>query len=217
VNKFLSFLAIGLACTVTACTAETANEPAAPAAPPATEAAAPGPVAKPAPIADPLVDLTTSKGVITVRLYQKQAPITAGNFLDLVKRGFYKDMVFHRVVPGFVIQTGDPTGTGQGGFIDPKTNEERTIKLETSPELKHDAAGVLSMARTPDPDSASSQFYITLDATPNLDGGYAVFGRVVKGLDVVKKIQQGDKFISAKLVVPAKAKPAPAKPAATKP
>jgi cyclophilin family peptidyl-prolyl cis-trans isomerase len=153
---------------------------------------------------DPLVTLNTSKGAITIRVYQKEAPITAGNFLDLVKRGFYKNMVFHRVVPDFVVQTGDPTGTGQGGFIDPKTKQERTIKLETKPNLLHDGAGVVAMARTQDPNSASSQFYITLAATPFLDGQYAVFGRVEKGLDVVKKIAQGDKFISAKLVTPAK-------------
>jgi peptidyl-prolyl cis-trans isomerase B (cyclophilin B) len=164
---------------------------------------------------DPIVTLTTSKGVITIQVYKSEAPITAGNFLDLVKRGFYKNMVFHRVVPGFVIQTGDPLSNGSGGFTDPKTGAERTIKLETRPGLKHDAAGVVAMARSPDPDSASSQFYITLAPTHNLDGGYAVFGRVVKGLDVVKKIgakevnpQMGlprsafERLISAKMVGP---------------
>lgn len=205
-KKFLSLLAIGLACTVTACTAETpaktAEETAPP--PPAPEQTAAAPASfKPA-AEDPLVVLNTSKGPITIRVYKKEAPITAGNFLDLVKRGFYKNMVFHRVEPGFVVQTGDPTGTGMGGFTDPKTKQERTIKLETKPELKHDAAGVVAMARSSNPDSASSQFYITLGAAPFLDGGYAVFGRVEKGLDVVKKIQVGDKFTSAKMEAPAK-------------
>ena len=150
---------------------------------------------------DPSVTLTTSKGVITIQVYQKEAPITAGNFLDLVKRGFYKNMVFHRVEQNPpMVQTGDPLGNGTGGFIDPKTHRERTIPLETKPSLKHDAAGVVAMARAPEPNTASSQFYITTAPIPYLDGGYAVFGRVVKGLDVVMKIRKGDKFISAKLV-----------------
>lgn len=156
--------------------------------------------AKAAATPDPLVDLKTSKGDITIRVYKNEQPITAGNFLDLVKRGFYKNMTFHRVVPGFVIQTGDPKGTGEGGFIDPKTGRERNIKLEINPKFSHDAAGVVAMARTAVPDSASSQFYITLAPTQQLDSGYAIFGRVVKGLDVVKRIEQGDKFESAKLV-----------------
>ena len=204
-KKFLSLLAVGLAGALTACTAQPPAEPEKPAAPEPAAATA----FKPAP-EDPLVVLNTSKGPITIRVYKKEAPVTAGNFLDLVKRGFYKDMVFHRVVPEFVVQTGDPTGTGTGGFTDPKTGERRTIPLEVKPELKHDAAGVVAMARSQDPNSASSQFYITLDKTDFLDGGYAVFGRVEKGLDVVKKIEQGDKFTSAKLVTPP-AKPAPAK------
>ena len=149
---------------------------------------------------DPSVTLTTSKGVITIQVYQKEAPITAGNFLDLVKRGFYKNMVFHRVEPGFVVQTGDPLGNGTGGFIDPKTHSERTIALETKPSLKHDVAGVVAMARSQNPNSASSQFYITLGPASFLDNNYAVFGRVTSGLNVVKQIRVGDKFISAKLV-----------------
>jgi cyclophilin family peptidyl-prolyl cis-trans isomerase len=149
--------------------------------------------------ADPTVTLTTNKGVITIQVFKSQAPVTAGNFLDLVKRGFYKNMVFHRVVAGFVIQTGRK-GNDEIGFIDPATGKERTIKLETKPNLKHDAAGVVAMARTQDPNSASTQFYITLAPTPNLDGGYAVFGRVVKGLDVVMKIRKDDKLIGAKMV-----------------
>lgn len=158
---------------------------------------------------DPLVRLKTNKGDIDVRIYKAEAPITAGNFLDLVKRGFYKNFVFHRVEPGFVIQTGDPTGTGRGGFVDPKTGRERTIPLEKNPKLKHDVPGILAMARSNDPNSASSQFYITLGTPSFLDGGYAVFGRVEKGMDVVRRIERGDKFISATVIPPAK--PAPKK------
>jgi len=131
------------------------------------------------------VVIETNKGTIKFALYEKDAPITTRNFVSLVERKFYDGLKFHRVVPGFVIQGGDPNGDGSGG-------SGKTIKLEVSPKLKHDAAGVVAMARRPDPDSASCQFYITLAPTPNLDMGYAVFGRVTKGLDVVQKIQVGD-------------------------
>jgi cyclophilin family peptidyl-prolyl cis-trans isomerase len=92
-----------------------------------------------------------------------------------------------------VIQGGDPNGNGSGG-------SGKTINLEVSPKLKHDAAGVVAMARTRDPNSATSQFYITLAPTPNLDMGYAVFGRVVEGLDVVKKIHVGDVMKTVRIV-----------------
>ncbi len=90
-------------------------------------------------------------------------------------------------MPGFVIQGGDPDGTGTGG-------SGRTVKLEVSPALKHDAAGVLSMARSAQPDSASSQFYFTLAPAPHLDGGYAAFGRVTEGLDNVLALREGDRM-----------------------
>jgi len=122
-------------------------------------------------------------GTFKIELFADKAPNTVQNFIDLVQRGFYKDMIFHRVVAGFVIQTGDPTGTGRGG-------SEKTIKLEIHPDLQHDSAGVVGMARTQDPDSATSQFYITLAPTPKLDGKYAVFGKVIEGLDVVMAIGQ---------------------------
>ncbi|MCX6343516.1 MAG: peptidylprolyl isomerase [Armatimonadetes bacterium] len=137
--------------------------------------------------------IETSKGTIKFALYEKDAPITTANFIELANKKFYDGLKFHRVVPGFVIQGGDPNGNGSGG-------SGKTIKLETSPKLKHDAAGVVAMARSSNPDSASSQFYITLDATPNLDGGYAVFGRVTVGLDVVKKIQQGDTIKTIRII-----------------
>jgi len=143
------------------------------------------------------VKIVTNKGDITIELYEDKAPGTAGNFLDLVTRGFYDGLSFHRYEPGFVIQGGDPKGNGTGGFIDPQTGRERTIKLEVSPDLKHGDAGALAMARTQVPDSASSQFYITLGPAAFLDGQYAVFGRVVDGLDTVKSLRVGDKMHTA--------------------
>ena len=143
------------------------------------------------------VKIVTNKGEVTVELYEDKAPITAGNFLDLVKRGFYDGLSFHRYEPGFVIQGGDPKGNGSGGFIDPQTGRERTIKLEVSGDLKHGDAGALAMARTQVPDSASSQFYITLGRADFLDNQYAVFGRVVDGMDTVKSLRAGDKMHSA--------------------
>jgi len=148
---------------------------------------------------DPVVLLNTSKGPIKIKVFNKEAPITGNNFLDLVQRGFYNGLTFHRYDPGFVIQGGDPTGTGGGNFIDPKTHKARHIKLEKVATLKHDAAGTVAMARTDDPDSASCQFYITLKATPFLDNppGYAVFGKVLEGMDAVNKIRKGDKIVKA--------------------
>jgi cyclophilin family peptidyl-prolyl cis-trans isomerase len=143
------------------------------------------------------VKIVTNKGELTAELYEDKAPITAGNFLDLVSRGFYDGLSFHRYEPGFVIQGGDPKGNGAGGFIDPQTGRERRIKLEVSRDLKHGDAGALSMARTNSPDTASSQFYITLGPAAFLDMQYAVFGRVVEGMDTVKSLRAGDKIQSA--------------------
>ena len=143
--------------------------------------------------------IETNKGQITIELYEDKAPITAGNFIDLAGRGFYDGLKFHRYVPGFVIQGGDPLGNGTGGFTDPQTGRERRIKLEVSRDLKHGEAGAVAMARSNNPDSASSQFYITLAPTPNLDMSYAVFGRVTEGLDVVKQLREGDRMDSVKI------------------
>ncbi len=145
------------------------------------------------------VKITTSKGVIKATLDMEHAPITAGNFIDLVERGFYNGLKFHRYEPNFVIQGGDPNGDGTGGFKDPKTGRERRIQLEVTPHLKHDRAGVLAMARSTHPDSASSQFYITLGPASFLDMNYAVFGGVTEGLDVVQAIRAGDKIESITL------------------
>lgn len=127
--------------------------------------------------------LHTRKGDITLTLAGADAPGHVANFVKLAQAGYYTGVTFHRVVPDFVAQAGDPTGTGAGG-------PGYRINFEQSP-LKHEK-GALGMARTQDPNSAGSQFYITLEATPHLDGGYVVFGRVADGMDVVAQIEQGD-------------------------
>jgi len=137
------------------------------------------------PMTGRVVVIETNKGTIKFALYEKDAPITTKNFIELVDKKFYDGLKFHRVEPGFVIQGGDPLGTGMG-------SSDKKIKLEVSPKLKHDAAGVVAMARSQNPDSASCQFYITLGPASFLDMNYAVFGRVTEGLDVVKKIEVGD-------------------------
>ena len=135
---------------------------------------------------NPKVKITTNKGVIIAEIFKDKAPITAGNFLDLVQSGFYDGLTYHRYVPGFVIQGGDPRGDGTGG-------SGKTIPLEIVPGLTHEPF-TLAMARSADPNSASSQYYITLAKTPHLDGQYAVFGRVVEGQDVVLNLREGDKM-----------------------
>lgn len=142
--------------------------------------------------------IETSKGTMRAILYTEDAPITTKNFIKLAESGFYTGLKFHRVEPGFVVQTGDPTGTGMGG-------SDETIPLEVKPNLKHDSAGVLAMARTNDPNSASSQFYITLAPAKFLDGNYAVFGKVVEGVDVAQEIRVGDTLEKVSIKQPAKA------------
>ena len=136
--------------------------------------------------------IETNKGTIKFMLYEKEAPITTANFIGLAEQGFYNGLTFHRVEPGFVIQGGDPRGNGTGG-------SGKNIKLEVSPQLKHGEAGAVAMARSSQPDSASSQFYITLAPTPFLDGNYAVFGRVTEGLEVVQQIRVGDQMKSVSI------------------
>ena len=115
--------------------------------------------------------------------------MTVASFVNLIQRGYFDGVTFHRVVPGFVIQGGDPTGTGRGGpgyqFAD-----------EFDPSLHHTAAGILSMANA-GPGTNGSQFFITLSATPHLDGKHSVFGKVSSGMDVVMRIKQGDKIVKA--------------------
>lgn len=138
--------------------------------------------------------ITTERGKIVVSLYEKQAPITVTNFKKLVNDDFYNTsgMVFHRVVDDFVVQTGDPTGTGYGG-------SGKSIPLEVDNRLSHDSIGILSMARGPLPNSATSQFFITLDKQKSLDGKYAVFGEVIQGLDILKTIRKGDRVYGIEL------------------
>ena len=127
-----------------------------------------------------IATIETNKGTMKMELYEEKAPITTANFIKLAKSGFYNGLIFHRVIKGFMIQGGDPAGTGSGGSRD-------TIALETHQELNH-ADGAASMARTNDPNSASSQFFICDGAQLHLDGNYAVFGQVIEGMDVVRAI-----------------------------
>jgi cyclophilin family peptidyl-prolyl cis-trans isomerase len=129
--------------------------------------------------------IETSKGTIKFVLYEDLAPITAGNFIELAGRNFYDGLTFHRVEKGFVIQGGCPNGTGTGG-------SGKNIPLEVTPNLKHGDAGAVAMARSSAPNSASSQFYITLGPAAFLDGNYAVFGRVTEGMEIVQSIRVGD-------------------------
>lgn len=134
----------------------------------------------------PIVTIEMEDGqVITAELYPAIAPNTVNNFISLIKRGFYDGVIFHRVIPGFMIQGGDPQGTGMGG-------PGYCIKGEFSHngfknDLKH-ARGVLSMARSMMPDSAGSQFFVMHADSPHLDGQYASFGKVTAGLEVVDAI-----------------------------
>lgn len=179
---------------------------------------------------DATVVLTINGSPVTIAVDGKNAPITAGNFVDLVQRGVYDGLIFHRVVrepQPFVVQGGDPQGKdpnfsgtlGTGGFIDPATSRQRMIPLEIKPQgsdqlvysrVLRDAGitakpqlphrrGAVAMARAQNPDSASSQFYIALADLDFLDGSYAVFGYVTEGMEVVDKIQQGDKIGSAQV------------------
>ena len=131
---------------------------------------------------NPKIKFETTKGNFTVELFA-DVPISTKNFVDLTSAGFYNGLTFHRYVPDFVIQGGDPTGTGGGG-------SGKTIPLEITAH-KH-LKGALGMARTNDPNSATSQFYVCLADVPNLDGGYTVFGQVIDGMDNVMQLRQGD-------------------------
>jgi len=133
------------------------------------------------------VTMKTNKGTIELELYPKHAPKTVNNFVFLASEGFYNDVVFHRVINNFVIQGGDPTGSGMGG---PGYRFED--ELVGNP-LKHET-GVISMANA-GPNTNGSQFFITHSPQPHLNGKHTVFGRVVNGMDVVNAIKQGDRMI----------------------
>ena len=126
------------------------------------------------------IKFTTNKGVFVAEMFEDKAPLTTKNFIELVEKGFYDGIIFHRVIDGFMIQGGDPTGTGMG---DPGYK----IKDEFGEGLKHDDEGILSMANA-GPNTGGSQFFITLAPTPWLNGHHAIFGKVVKGMDVVRLI-----------------------------
>ncbi len=145
----------------------------------------------------PVVALKTTRGTIKIEIFKDKAPLTSANFIDLVRKGFYNGLTFHRYEPGFVIQGGDPTGSGTGGYLDPHTGKPRTINLEIGSGLSHYRAGIVAMARSCDPNSASSQFYITLAPQTFLDKQYAVFGEVTEGLPAVMQLREGDRMVSA--------------------
>ena len=127
-----------------------------------------------------MVTFHTNHGDIVIKTFDDKAPETVKNFLDYCREGFYNNTIFHRVINGFMIQGGDPTGTGMGG-------PGYEIDDEFGPGLQHNDEGILSMANA-GPNTAGSQFFITLAPTPWLDGHHAVFGKVVEGMDVVRQI-----------------------------
>lgn len=126
------------------------------------------------------IKFTTNRGVFVAEMFEDKAPLTTKNFIELVEKGFYDGIIFHRVIDGFMIQGGDPTGTGMGG-------PGYKIKDEFGEGLKHDDEGILSMANA-GPNTGGSQFFITLAPTPWLNGHHAIFGKVVEGMDVVRLI-----------------------------
>ena len=134
--------------------------------------------------------LKTVHGDIVFKFYPHQAPQTVARIIELIQQNFYNGLKFHRVVPNFVIQGGDPDGTGMGG-------SGQKLKAEFN-KLQH-IKGTVAMARAQDPDSADSQFYIALATLPHLDNNYTIFGQVVRGLDILTKISQGDEIISLSL------------------
>jgi peptidyl-prolyl cis-trans isomerase B (cyclophilin B) len=139
----------------------------------------------------------TAKGDVEATLFPTKAPVTAANFLNLASRTFYDGLTFHRVVPNFVIQGGDPLGTGSGG-------PGYRFENEVHPSLSHLNVGVLAMANA-GPNTNGSQFYVTIDSlrpehVKMLDGSYSIFGQVTQGLEVIKKIAQGDKIRSIDVI-----------------
>jgi peptidylprolyl isomerase len=146
--------------------------------------------------ADNTVILTTKNGKVVIKLRPDWAPKHVTQIKTLVKRGFYDGIVFHRVIPGFMAQTGDPTGTGTGGSDLPN--------LPAEFNQTHFKRGVLGMARSQDPDSANSQFFIVFDDAGFLDGQYTAFGEVVSGMDVVDKIKAGTQANNGQVTNPDK-------------
>ena len=136
-------------------------------------------------MSNPIVTFETNQGTIKAELFPDVAPNTVNNFISLVKRGFYDGLIFHRVIPGFMIQGGDPQGTGMGG--PGYSIKGEFIMNNFNNELLH-KRGVLSMARSQSPNSAGSQFFIMVDDAPHLNAHYASFGQVIEGMEAVDKI-----------------------------
>ena len=134
-----------------------------------------------------VASIQTTRGKIRYKFYTKDAPNTVHRMVELIQKGFYNGLIFHRVVPGFVIQGGDPTGSGMGGS---------GVKLQAEFNSRKHIPGAVAMARSSDPNSADSQFYITLGTHPHLDNQYTVFGQVIEGQDVANQIQPGDRMTS---------------------
>jgi peptidyl-prolyl cis-trans isomerase A (cyclophilin A) len=131
-----------------------------------------------------IAEFNTNKGLFKIELFHDKAPITVGNFLKLVNDGFYNGLIFHRVIPNFMIQGGCPHGSGRGG-------PGYTIKDEFNSSLKHDSKGILSMANA-GPNTGGSQFFITVEPTPWLDGKHSVFGKVIEGINIIEEISKVD-------------------------
>jgi len=125
--------------------------------------------------------IETEKGNIRLQLFDDKAPKTVNNFVFLARQGYYDDTIFHRVIPGFMAQAGDPSGTGSGG-------PGYTFEDEFHPDLKHDSAGIVSMANR-GPNTNGSQFFVTYAPQPHLDGKHAVFGKVVSGMDMLESLE----------------------------
>lgn len=137
------------------------------------------------------IQITTANGEILIELYPDVAPNTVANFKALAGSGFYDGLLFHRVISGFMAQGGDPMGNGTGGPV---------YRINSEFNGKKHLVGTVAMARSKDPNSAGSQFYICFEPQPRLDGMYTVFGQVIKGMDVVNKIQKGDKMLRVTVI-----------------
>ena len=147
-------------------------------------------------MANQIAEFNTNKGNFKIELFNDKAPLTTGNFVKLVNEGFYNGLIFHRVIPNFMIQGGCPQGTGRGG-------PGYTIKDEFHPDLKHNTKGILSMANA-GPNTGGSQFFITVAETPWLDKHHAIFGKVIEGYEVVEAISKADRDRNDKPMQPIK-------------
>ncbi len=151
----------------------------------------------------PIVELHTNQGTIVLKMFPKASPLAVENFVTHAKEGYYNGTIFHRVIKGFMIQGGDPTGTGRGG----ESIWHKEFKNENTPNLVFDRPYLLAMANR-GPNTNGSQFFITVAPTPWLNGGYTIFGEVIKGQDVVRKIEHvktgpGDRPVKEQKIIKA--------------